>query len=127
MLFFDASKNGVYKCSDYFEQLPKEGPAKIYSEKSTGRLFITPNGDAQQIKIYIPSKTADEVVVSGNAERKTTKTYTKARKKAKLVKFSDFIKKDTVFREFDGLKEPEIPQKTFPLNDIHDVMSIRIE
>lgn len=124
LLFFDASENCVYKYSDYFEQLPKEGSAKIYSENSTGRLFISPNSDAQQIEIYIPSKTADEVVVSGNGELKTTKTYTNARKKAKQVNFSDFIAKDPTLKNFEGLLEPEIPQKTCPLNYIHDAIGI---
>lgn len=127
LLFFDASQNCVYKCSDYFEQLPKEGPTKILSETATGHLFISPNSDAQQIEIYIPSKTPDELVVSGNGELKTTKTYTKARRKAKQVNFSDFIANDKALKDFKDLVEPEIPQKTCPLNDIHDAMGIRVE
>lgn len=40
LLYFNATENCGYKCSDYFEQFPKEEPVKIYEEESTGHLFI---------------------------------------------------------------------------------------
>jgi hypothetical protein len=127
LLYFNATENCGYKCSDYFEQLPKEGPAKIYGEESTGHLFIGGNDDARQIEIYIPSKAADEVTVSSNGELKTTKTYSKVRKKAKEVKFSDFKQTDPVLSSFQDLQEPEVPQKICPINDVHDIIDIRVE
>ena len=122
LLSFSATENCGYRCSDYFEQLPKEGHAKIYGEESTGHLFIAENDNARQIEIYIPSKSADEVIVSSNGELKTTKTYTKVRKKAKEVKFSDFRKTDPVLSSFKDLKEPEVPQKICRI-DVNDSFS----
>jgi hypothetical protein len=40
LLYFNATENCGYKCSDYFEQLPKEGPTKIYREESTGHFLL---------------------------------------------------------------------------------------
>ena len=127
LLYFDATENCGYKCSDYFEQLPKEGPVKTYGEESTGRLFIGGNDAARQIEIYIPSKAANEVTASNNGELKMTKTYTKVRKKAKEVKFSDFKQTDPVLSSFKDLKEPEVPQKICPINDVHDIIDIQAE
>jgi hypothetical protein len=127
LLYFNATENCGYKCSDYFEQLPKEGPAKIYGEESTGRLFIGGKDDARQIEIYIPSKTADELAVSSDGELKMTKTYSKVRKKAKEVKFSDFKQTDPVLSSFKDLKEPEVPEKNCPINDLHNMIDIAVK
>lgn len=111
LVFFDASENCGYKCSNYFDQLPKEGPVRVYEE--TGRLFIGANDDARQMEIYVPSKDRNEVTTSKNGKLKTTKIYTKSRKQAKVVKFSDFKKTDPVLSSFkDLINEPEIPQKS---------------
>ena len=127
LLYFDVTEDCGYKCSNYFEQLPKEGTAKIYGEKAIGHLLISGNDDDSQIEIYIPSKATDEVTVSSNVELKTTKTYTKVRKPAKEVKFSDFKKTDPVLSSFKDLEEPEVPQKICLLNEIPDVIDIQVE
>ncbi len=90
IIYFDATENCGYKCLNYFEKLPKEGPVKIYGEESIGHLVIEGNDDARQVEIYIPLKTEDKVTISSNGKLKTTKTYTKSRKKAKQVNFSNF-------------------------------------
>ena len=126
-IFFKTTENCGYKCSKSFERLPKEGPTQIYGEESTGHIFIAGNVDAQQIEIYIPSKAAGKVVVSNNGQLKTTKTYTKSRRKAKEVRFSDFKQTDPVLSSFKELKEPEIPQKICPINDVHDFIGIRVK
>jgi len=59
MIYFDMTENCGYKCSDYFEQLPKEGPVEIYGEELTGHLVIAGNDDARQIKIYTPSPASE--------------------------------------------------------------------
>lgn len=127
LLYFDATENCGYKCSDYFEQLPKEGPTRIYGEASTGNLVIGGNDDARQLEIYIPSKPADEVIVTNDGGLKTIKSYSKVRKKAKQVKFSDFKQTDPVLSSFKDLQEPEVPQKICPINDIQDIIDIRID
>ena len=127
IIFFDTTENCGYKCSDYFEQLPKEGPVEIYGKESTGHLLIAENDDARQVGIYILSKAADEVTISSNGELKTTKTYTKVRKKAKRVNFSNFKQIDPVLSSFKDLEESKIPQKNCPINDVHDVINIRVE
>ena len=90
LLYFNATENCDYKCSDYFEQLPRKGPVRIYNEESTGYLLVGRNDNTRKIEIYIPSKTANEVTVNSNGKLKTTKTDSKVRKKAKEAKFSDF-------------------------------------
>lgn len=127
LLYFDATENCGYKCSDYFEHIPKEEPVQIYGEKSTGHLAIAGNDDARQIEIYTPSKASDEGITSNTGEIKTIKSYTKVRKKAKEVKFSDFKQNDPVLSTFKDLEEPEVPQKLCPINDIHDVIDIRVD
>ena len=128
LVYFDTTENCGYKCSDYFEQLPKEGPVKIYEKESTGRLFIAGNDDARQIDIYIPSEAADKVTISSsNGKLKTTRTYTKVPKKATEVKFSEFRKTDPVLSRFKNLEEPEIPQKNCPITDVHDVLNMRVD
>ena len=127
LLYFNATENCGYKCSDYFEQLPKEGPAQIYGEESTGHLIIGGNDDARQVEIYIPSKAKDQVTVSSNRELKITKTYRKTRKKAKFVKFSDFKQTDPVLSRLNDLEEPEVPQKNCPIQDVHDIIEVQLE
>ena len=99
----------------------------IKGKESTGHLFIAENDDARQIEFYIPSKASDEVTTSSNGELKTTKTYTKVRKKAKQVNFSDFKQTDPVLSSFKDLEESEIPQKNCPINDVHDVINIQVD
>ena len=96
VLYFNATENCGHKCSNYFEQLPKERPAQIYGEEATSHFFIRENDQARQIEIYIPSKASNEVTVSNNGKLRTTRTYIKVRKKAKEVKFSDFKQIDPV-------------------------------
>ena len=127
VFYFNATENCGYKCSDYFEQLPKEGPVEICGEESTGHLVIAGNDDARQIEIYTPLKAADEVTINSNGKLKATKTYTKARKRAKQVNFSDFRQTDPVLSSFKDLEEPAIPQKICPINNVHDVIDIQVE
>ena len=128
VIYFDTTKNCGYNCSDYFEQLPKEGPVNICAEKSTGHVFIGANDDARQISIHTPSKAATEVTVSSDGSLKTTKqSYKKVRSKAKQVNFSDFKKTDPVLSSFPDLEEPHVPQKGCPISDVHDVIGIRID
>ena len=127
VIYFNTTENCGYKCSDYFEQLPKKGPVEIYGKKSTGNLVIAGSDDARQLEIYIPSKAADEVTISSNGQLKRTKTYIKVRKKAKQVNFSDFKNTDPVLSSFKDLEEPKIPKKNCPINDVHDIFNIQVD
>ena len=127
VLYFNTTENCGYKCPDYFETLPKEGPVEIYKKESTGHVFIVGNDDAKQIEIYTPSKSADEVTVRSNGVVEKTTTYTKVRKKAKQVNFSDFKNTDPVLSSFKDLEEPKIPQKNCPINDVHDIINLRVD
>jgi len=127
ILYFDATQNCGYKCQDYFEHLPKEGPVRIYAEESTGHLAIAGNDDARQIEIYTPSKpskASDSEVISKTGEIKRTTSHTRSRTKAKQVKFSDFKKTDPVLSAFKDLEEPDVPQKLCSINDAHDIIAI---
>ena len=55
VIYFDTTADCGYKCSDYFTELPKEGPVNIYEKKkTTGHIFIGSNDDARQLAVYIP-------------------------------------------------------------------------
>lgn len=127
LIYFDATENCGYKCSDYFEHLPKEGPVRIHVEKPTGNLVIVGNDDARQVEIYTPLKVSDEIILSDNVKTTITKSYSKSQKKAKEVKFSDFKKTDPVLATFDNLEEPAVHQKPCLTYDPHDVIGIRID
>ena len=127
IVYFNITENCGYKCSDYFEQLPKAGAIEIYGEESIGHLVIAGNEDAQQVKIYTPSSASKEVSVTNNGELKTTRTYCKTSKRAKQVKFSDFKQIDPILSRFKDLEEPEIPQTTCRINDVQDVIDPPIQ
>jgi len=117
LTYFDTTENCYHRCSDYFHELPAEGPVKIQREKSTGNIFISANDDARQIEIYIPSKAPEEVTMNEKGE--LIKTYQFSRKKPRQVNFSDFRKKDkdlSIFKDQD-LKEPSVPQRTCELRE----------
>lgn len=129
ILYFDTTHNCGYRCNDYFEHLPKakDQSVRVFAEKSTGQLVISGNDDAHQVEIYIPSETSNKVNIISTGEAEVTKTYKKTRKKAKVVKFSDFRAKDEVLSSFDGLEEPIVPQNVCPINDAHDLFKVRID
>lgn len=116
MLYFNVTEDCGYKCSDYFERLPKEGPVRICEKEPTGHLVILGNDDARQMEIYTPSKISDKVILSDTGETTITKSYSKSRKKAKEVKFSDFKNKDSVLSAFKDLEEPVVPKKPCLIN-----------
>jgi len=104
LIYFVTTENCGSKCSEYFKQLPKEGPVEIYAKEATGHLFITQNGDARQITIYTLSKVVNELTVSSDGQLKTTKTYNNVWTKAKRVNFSDFKKTDPVLSNFKDME-----------------------
>lgn len=117
MIYFDSTEDCYHRCSDYLHELPAEGPVKIQREKSTGNIFISGNGDARQIKIYIPSKGPEEVTMNEKGE--LIKTYKFSRKKPRQVNLSDFKSKNKdllIFNDQD-LKEPSVPQRTCELRE----------
>jgi hypothetical protein len=78
--------------------------------------------------IYTPSKATNEVAISPDGSLKTTKqSYKKVRPKVKKVNFSDFKKNDPVLSRFTDLDEPDVLQKVCPIDDIHDIIAIRID
>ena len=115
--YFNITENCGYKCSEHFEKLPKEGNIEIYKRESTDHVFIAGNNDVNQIELYTPSKSDDQVTIISNGIRKKTTTYNKVRKKAKQVNFSDFKHTDPVLSTFENAEEPKIPQKKCPIND----------
>jgi hypothetical protein len=126
LIYFTETQNCGYNCDHYFQNLPKEMPVTIYAEKSTGHLIISENDDAHQVEIYIPSKTPDEVIHSSSEQKIVKTTYKLSRQKAREVKFSEFKKTDPVLAQFKDLPEPEVRQKSCSINDIHDIIDIRV-
>ena len=128
LVYFENTKNCGYKCSNYFEQFPKEGPIRIYGNhegQSNGHLVIADNNDARQLEFYIPSNAADEVTTSSNGELRRTQSYKKIqRKKMKQVNFQDFKQTDPVLSSFKDLEEPQIPEKKC---SIQDAINVQVE
>lgn len=127
LLYFENIANCGYRCNDYLERLPKDQPVKVFAEEPTGRLVIAGNDDVHQVEIYIPSKTSSDVAISSTGETKVTKTHKKSRKKAKEVRFSDFIKKDGVLSSFDGVEETSVPQNVCPMDDTNELINLKID
>lgn len=124
LMYFDATKNCGHICSNYFEQLPKDQITKIFEgkERVGPQLVIAGNDEARQVEIYEPTPTPDKETVSPSNERQITKSYRKSRKQAKVVKFSDFKKKDKVLSSFDNLEEPYVEQQACELNNIEKII-----
>ena len=127
VLHFSLTENCYYRCSDYVEQIPKAGIVRVRDEKLTGHLLIGESDTDRQLDIYVPAKTAPEVTVTNTGELKATKTYRPVRKKAREVRFSDFRKTDPVLSRFKDLEEPPVPQKSCPIDDVHDLFELRID
>ena len=126
-IYLDSTEHCGYRCSDYFEQLPKEGPVQVFGKEPTGHLVIGGNDDARQVEIYNPSPTeGDELVPIGNGKIRTTRTYKKTRQKAKQVKFSEFKETDPILSQFKNIEEPEIPQQTCMVNDLHNLLDVEV-
>ena len=118
LLFFDVTKDCGYPCSNYFEKLSQEGPVIIYGETTTGQLTIAGNEDARQVEIYTPtpSTECESTSISDGNSREVKRSYTKSRRKAREVKFSDFKKTDPVLSAFKDLEEPNVPQAYCPIS-----------
>jgi hypothetical protein len=126
LIYFEGSQNCGYNCDAHFQHVPKESIIRIYGEQSSGHLAIAENNDARQVEIYITSKFPDEVIDTNTKQKIVKKTF-KRTKKARLVNFADFKETDRVLSKFKNLKEPHIPQKSCSINDIHDIVDIRID
>ena len=118
LLLFDSTKECGYPCKDYFEQLPQEGPVRIYGETATGQLAIAGNDDARQVEVYTPTPSTEckSTSISDSNSRKVTRSYTKSPKKARQVNFLDFKKTDPVLSAFKDLEEPDVPQGYCPFS-----------
>jgi hypothetical protein len=127
IVYFEGTQNCGYNCDAYFEELPKEVPVKIYQEQATGHPIITQKNKANQVEIYLPTKLPNEILYSDRAEKIVKRSYKLSGKKAKEVKFSEFAKTDPVLSQFKDLLEPDIPQKSCSIDDIHDIIDIRID
>jgi len=130
LIYFAETQNCWYNCDDYFQHLPQEAPVTIYAEQSAGHLVIAENDDARQVELYIKAKLPGEVIedINHSTERRILKTsYQLARKKAKVVKFSDFRKTDPMLSQFKDLPEPYVLQKSCLIKDVHDIIDIRID
>lgn len=44
----------------------------------------------------------------------------------KEVQFSDFKQIDPVLSRLKDLEEPEVPQTICPINNVHDILDIRV-
>ena len=127
IVYFQATKNSGFRCSEYFEQLPNQGPV-LMEEKRTGpTIFI---GDSKP-EIYVPKYTrkTKKVRVITKSELESNQRYKRVRCQPKEVKFIDFQKSDPVLSRFrdQNLEEPYINQNTPPGKEIHDLIDSSID
>lgn len=122
VVFFTETENCGYECDAHFRKLPPTEPIEIYAEQPNGNLVITGNDGARQVEIYIPSKSANEVIESNKGEKIVKKSYRLGRKKVKEVQFSEFRKTDPILSQFKNLDEPDVSQKSCPINDVHGII-----
>ena len=113
LMSFSMTENRGYQCEQYFEQLPSEGPIRVFDKQSTGHLVIAGNEAARQVEIYVPLQAPNQVESVKETHTRVQKitSYSKSRTKAKAVNFSDFKKNDPVLSVFDNLEEPTVPQR----------------
>lgn len=122
--YYDLTDGCGYRCEDYFTHLPKTEALEVVVEQSTGNLIIAGNDASHQIDMYMPLKEqaqSIELKPIKTSEKEVTKRYIKSRKKAKLVKFSEFRKTDPVLSKFNDLKEPTVKQKKCFLKELEDL------
>jgi len=127
ILYFNGTENCGYNCDAHFEHLSQEAPISIHADDSVGHLVISDNNEARQVQIYTPSGVEEEVISTTEDHKVISRKFERSRKKAKEVKFSDFKERDPVLSKFKDLPEPDIPQTPCLINDVHDVIGIRID
>jgi hypothetical protein len=124
VVVFSQTENCGFQRDRYFQQIrPQDnGALMVYAPKSTGNIIITKEAFAERFEIFIP----DETQVRPNpiikkVEGKTTmdRRYVKVKEEkikpvAKMITFSEFIKKNPVLKTFGELKEPNVPTKQCP-------------
>lgn len=128
LIYFNITSDCMYhyQCQNYFDQLPKDEVVTIYGKTSNGHIAITGQDEARQVEIYTETK-AESVIKSDSCEIKTTKNYARSRKKAKVMTFEKFKKTDPVLSAFKDQMEPQVPEKKCLVNDVHDVIAIKID
>lgn len=124
------TENCWHNCDNYFEQLSRaeDGEIRIFSERNreNGQLVIAGNDDQHKVAIYIPSEkqtytdfskvtnteSKSKGISKSSSKNKTvTRKYNRSRKKAHMVRFTDFQKHDPVLATFEGEDEPYVPEQ----------------
>lgn len=135
-------------CDAHFQKLTlsPDNIVRVYNESPrTPILAIAGNDVARQIQIYVPSEQEVgnvcnipeqhfEFMPSKSAnnkcdikEKEVIRKYKPIRKKARMVKFSDFRQNDPVLKAFKGEKEPYSEPNDCPahaLKDLSDMDSL---
>ena len=109
-----AIENCGYRCSDYFEHIPKDEPFLVPIDDSFNNIIIANQNDSKQLELYITSKEEAKITVGDKkGSINISKNYVKRKKKAKQVNFSDFVRENQLLSSTvnDDRDEPLTPQK----------------
>ena len=98
LVYFNIFEIYLYNCQSYFEELEQSRKIQIFSEKPYGNVVIIDN--PKSVEFYVLSKKTLLKIANVPSGKKVevTKSYTKVRKKAKMVEFSSFKKTDSVLK-----------------------------
>ena len=115
MLFLGTDECG-YRCEDYFENLhvSKDGIVKVFEKSSEGHIIIGNFEPETGPEIFIETSKKQVITEDKNLDQRirVETDYKKARKKARLVTFDEFRKKDPILSTFpDDVNEPVVPRK----------------
>lgn len=119
LISYDTTEHCGYNCNNHFEQLPSHEAVNIYQDDSSSDVIVTDTYQEGAINLYKPM--GEQVSTTNDGDKVITKVYKKSRKKARLVKFSDFKKADPVLSTFDEIEEPNIKQNICDFEKIDDI------
>jgi hypothetical protein len=116
---FTETDNCGFQLDRYFQEIKPQdnGAIMLYAPQPTGNFIITGKNSARRVEIFVPDQTQlepNQIVKKVNGQKTISRVYRKTTKKAKMVTFSEFIKKDAILKPVGELKTPNIPTKDYP-------------
>lgn len=96
LLYFDVTQNFVYQCAEHFQSVPQQEIIKLVGPTTSKHLAVTDKKDENQVEISTRLRSESQSILINSKKEKiltVKKQYTRSRKKAKKVTFSEFRKK----------------------------------
>ena len=134
IIAYHVSEYCIYQCDAYFEPLQITSASTINNQdqsiimlkedrdivvlnqpEASGQVIVSNN--PEKVEIHTPTKTETSIILreDGQVESKTTRKYSKSRKKARVINLSDIKKVDPLMSIYKEDEVPLIEQKECPL------------